>query len=76
MKTKKDIFSWYLSRGNQDTKHNDYIDFVNKAELSISFKMNKMNILTVITKRSQYPIYLYFSKNEHNVLECYKISGY
>jgi len=78
MKTKKEILKWWEERG-KITNGNDYKDFwekISKNEVTIMETQEgegekQSHLLKILTKRSKYPLFLYFYD-----LECYKISGF
>jgi len=78
METKKEILKWWEERGKLPNG-NDYKDFWEKIskdkvaiiEIQKGTGEKQEHLLKILTKRSKYPLFLYFYD-----LECYKIKGF
>lgn len=79
LKTKRDVYRWWRRLGRDECCKNDFDDFVANAGPSIRFTSETKGdgmIAEVYTKRSKYPIRLYFLSIGIGSLECFKITGY
>jgi len=74
MKTKKEIFWWWLDRGEELEDKNDYQNFWKRIDRKLKISEEKEGNEIIVKIKSdawKYPVYLYFRD-----LECYRISGF
>jgi hypothetical protein len=81
IKTKKDLLKWYQDQGNASFK-NDEDDLIVRLDTSIKYTRTVTDsnhfYLTMQTKRSKWPVYLYFyvRNDDENIIECFRIVGF
>ncbi len=81
MKTKKEIYNWWLDRANTiDKNKDDFESFKEEINKELSWKKKRIKkgyfVVEIMSANWENPMYITFYYSDENKANCFNISGF